>query len=156
MAATREKVLKIRNPTPCVNLAPPLLIAERAKQALKASGEMLKRMKSTLDATWFVSGLVMGLTGLTLAKGAVPLHGRVSDDTALYQNLSEIRVGKTRSLNTESEIARLASLEHRYPEGSLPRISEHQRVRPVLDRISKTHYRSKKQSKEDRELDQLD
>lgn len=124
--------------------------------AQEVSEIMLKRFKSAIDATWFVSGMVMGLTGLTIAKGAVPLQGRVSDDTALYQNLSEIRVGKTQNLNTESEIARLASLERRYPEGALPRVSEHQRVKPVLDRISKTNYRSKKKSKEDRELDQLD
>lgn len=116
----------------------------------------MKRLKAGLDTTWFVCGMIMGLTGLTIAKGAVPIRGRVSDDTALYQNLSEIRVSKTHGLSTESEIAKLASLEHRYPQASLPRVSQHERVKPVLDRISKTSYRSKKQSKEDRELDQLD
>lgn len=65
---------------------------------------------------WFVSGLLMGLTALTFAKGAVRNRGLVTDDTAIYQRLSEIRVPKQGKIDADPEISRLAMLEKRYQE----------------------------------------
>lgn len=72
------------------------------------------------------TNLLMGKIGLSLALGSfvlssiavasVPTRGRVTDDTAIYQNLSEIRVARERELNFDSDIARLSALEGRYRE----------------------------------------
>lgn len=75
-------------------------------------------------ARWFAGGLVFGLTMLSIAMGSVPSKDRVTDDTALYQSLSEIQVAKQEDLNFDGDIARLSALEDRYREERLPRLSD--------------------------------
>lgn len=86
---------------------------------------------------YFASGAVFGLTTLSIAFGAVPRKGRVMEDSALVQNLSEIRVSKERGLNVDPEIERLNALEGRYRE-NLPALA---RVRAPMNRIETRKYR---------------
>jgi hypothetical protein len=80
---------------------------------------------------------VTAIVGLmSSAFGSVPHH--VTNDTALYQNLSEIRAGKTRDVNFDQDIARLASSENHYRE-RLP-VSSRERVQVPMSRIAKQRY----------------
>ena len=82
---------------------------------------------------------VMGLTTLSVAMGSVPSRSRVTDDTAIYQNLSEIRVGKEVNLNFDSDIARLSASEGQYRE-KLPALSQHPRLRAPMKRVAQQKY----------------
>jgi len=70
-------------------------------------------------------GVVFGLTSFPVAMGSVPKHSRVTDDTAIYQRLSEIRVPKQGALSFDNDIARLMAMESRYKE-NLPTLREKQ------------------------------
>lgn len=87
---------------------------------------------------WFTSGALVGLTSLSLAGAAIPKTGRVTDDTAIYQNLSEVRVAKQADLNFDPDIQKLAALEGDYRE-ELPGV--HPRLAAPMQRISKQKYR---------------
>jgi hypothetical protein len=89
---------------------------------------------------WFSSGVLLGLGTLSVAMGAVPKNGRVTDDTAIYQNLSEIRVARERDLNFDPDFERLSALEDRYQE-KLPSLANHPRLRGPVQRIGKQAYR---------------
>ena len=58
----------------------------------------MKRLKpNASDLRWFwVGSALAGLGTLTLSFASIPLRGRVTDDSALYDQISEIRVSKTR------------------------------------------------------------
>lgn len=72
---------------------------------------------------WFSSGLCVGLVSLSLAVGSVPksdegasLSESLSDDTVLYQDLSDIRVNRAKLLDFDGDIASLEAREKRYRE----------------------------------------
>lgn len=100
------------------------------------TGKKATKAERTL---WVGCGMILGIGSVSLALGAVPSPGKITDDTAIYQNLSEIRVAKQRDLNFDSDIARLASLERRYQE-NLP-AAGHPRVRGPVQRIGQRPYR---------------
>lgn len=83
-------------------------------------------------------GGLLGLTTLS-AQGAIPIQGRITDDTAIYQNLSEIQVARQAELSFDSDIHRLAALEPQYRE-RLQSLSEHPRLRKPMHRIMKRKY----------------
>jgi hypothetical protein len=89
---------------------------------------------------WFMCGVMAGATTLSLSLAAVPFQGRVTDDTAIYQNLSELRVARQGDLNFDSDIAQLSKLEHRYHE-KLPTLRSDQRLQGAMKRISQQKYR---------------
>jgi len=84
---------------------------------------------------WFGFGLIVGMTMLSMALGSVPRTGRVTDDTAIYDNLSEIRVRKQAKIDFDQDISRLSALEERYQE-RLPRL------RGPIQRIQQQKYRA--------------
>jgi hypothetical protein len=86
---------------------------------------------------WAASGFLMGLTALSLSLGDVPKLGQVTDDTAIYQNLSEIRAQKQRDLNFDGDIDRLSAMEARYAE----RLPELSRLEGPGKRIAAQPYR---------------
>ena len=99
---------------------------------------------------WFIGGVVVGLTSLSVSRGSIP--NRVTDDTALYQNLRELDVAKERDLNFDADIARLAGLEKYYRTESLDSLRK-KRLYGPMKRISKKKYRpsvSKKNAKKRR------
>ncbi|MFZ9596634.1 MAG: hypothetical protein ACO3A2_11230, partial [Bdellovibrionia bacterium] len=92
---------------------------------------------------WFNFGLIVGLTLLSFAKASIPSSGRLTDDTAIDQRVSEIRVKKQAQLDLDLEIAHLSRLEKKYEErlglpvrpGSQSHAS-HLKMRPAIQRIS--------------------
>jgi hypothetical protein len=66
---------------------------------------------------WIACGSVIGLTSLSITMAAVPpTRSVVTDDTAIYQHLSEIKVSRESRPNFDGDIARLSSLESGYRE----------------------------------------
>lgn len=89
---------------------------------------------------WFISGTLAGISTLSIAMGSVPSRGRVTDDTALYQRLSEIREPKQGRIDFDGEIARLDAMEQRYQE-RLPSLKNHPRLKGPLARVAQQPYR---------------
>jgi hypothetical protein len=83
-------------------------------------------------------GIVIGATSLSIAS--VPLHRAVKDDTAIYQNLSEIRAAKASKPNFDDDIHRLSQLEDNYQE-RLPSLAAHPRLKGPMKRVSQQQYR---------------
>lgn len=89
---------------------------------------------------WFNCGAAVGLTVLSIAFGSVPSKNQITDDTAIYQNLSEIRAQKQADLSFDSDIAQLARLERRYKE-KLPSLAERPELKGPMKRISQQNYK---------------
>ena len=85
------------------------------------------------------AGMLVGITSLSAALGAVPSH-RITDDTAIYQRLSEIRAPRENKPNFDSDINRLSAVEGRYKE-NLPSLAGHPRLHAPIERISAQRYR---------------
>ncbi len=64
-------------------------------------------------------GFVLGLGGLTLCFASI--DGRITDDRALYENLTEIRARKHQDISFDGDIAALSNVEGRFREKSLPK-----------------------------------
>jgi hypothetical protein len=95
--------------------------------------------------------LVIGLTSLSIARGAVPGAGnsRVTDDTALYQNLSEIQAPRAARPNFDGDIERLSGMEAHYRENLPTPNLKDSRLTGPMKRIASQQYRysGKTQSK---------
>jgi hypothetical protein len=91
---------------------------------------------------WVFCGTMIGLTSLSIALGSVPsttpMH--VTDDTAIYQRLSEIKVPREARPNFDSDVERLSDLEPRYRE-NLPSVIRDPRLAGPMKRIAKQGYR---------------
>ena len=92
---------------------------------------------------WFTGGLLLGLTVLSITKAAVP-KDQITNDTALYQKLSEINVRKQAKLDFDSDIGHLAEMENLYRE-KLP-ASKRSRLKGAMQRISSQKYQYSGQS----------
>jgi hypothetical protein len=93
----------------------------------------------------FCCGAVLGLTASSVSFGApIPptagLPSRVTDDTALYQRISEIQVGHEGIPNFDKDIERLSQSEGRYRE-RLPSLAANPRLKGPIARISAAKYR---------------
>jgi hypothetical protein len=64
---------------------------------------------------WFTGGALCGLAMLSISKASVA-PSQVTDDTAIYQNLSEIQVTKERAPNFDGDISKLSQMENRYQD----------------------------------------
>ena len=87
---------------------------------------------------WFSGGLLLGLTTLSITRASVPT-GHVTDDTSIYQNLSEIRIPKQGKIDFDFEIAQLSEKESRYQE-KLP-LTQHSQLKSAIQRVSKEKYK---------------
>jgi hypothetical protein len=99
----------------------------------------MKKTFHSQNRKYFGYGTVIGFVILSIALASVPKHSRITDDTAIYQNLSEIKVSRELSPNFDHDIEKLSALEPRYKE-KLP-LAKSPRIRGPLERISKQHYR---------------
>ena len=89
----------------------------------------------------WMSGIVGGMAGLlSLSAAFASVPKNVTNDTALYQNLSEIKVTREKELNFDRDIAQLASAEGNYRE-RLPGSTVHSRLKAPMHRISQKPYR---------------
>lgn len=89
---------------------------------------------------WIACGTVIGITSLSIAMGAVPSTRSITDDTAIYQHLSEIKVSRDSRPNFDGDIARLSAIEPAYRE-KLPSLSRDPRLAGPMKRISAQGYR---------------
>lgn len=73
--------------------------------------------------------------GIPAAFASVPRSAEIANDTAIYQNLHEIRISKEKSLDFDSDIERLSGQEKLHRK-ALPL-----RVSAPMERVMKTSYR---------------
>lgn len=90
---------------------------------------MLKRKQIMFFAWITVAGVPMVLASVPRAKD-------VSNDTAIYQNLHEIRVEKIRSLDFDNDIQKLSAQEKAHREAIPLRLSA------PMKRVQSTPYRA--------------
>ncbi len=89
---------------------------------------------------WFVCATAFALTTLSLSIASVPLESmHITNDTAIYQNLSEIKIPHEPRPNFDGDIARLATLEGNYRE-NLPSLTKNPSLLGPMKRISKQAY----------------
>ncbi|MGZ3687915.1 MAG: hypothetical protein ACXVBW_06430 [Bdellovibrionota bacterium] len=88
---------------------------------------------------WLVCGSVAALTTLSIAM-ASPIKSRITDDTAIYQNLSEVRVSKEGPVNFDGDLDRLSAIEGRYSHEKLPSLASHPRLKGPMKRIAQQKY----------------
>ena len=92
---------------------------------------------------WFLGGLLLGLTALSITKASIPKNNQLTDDTALYQNLSELSVKKEAKIDLaredERNLGRLSQVEGQYRE-NLPLNGSHSRLKGALKRVSQEKY----------------
>lgn len=99
--------------TKCVRVARRLLIGGAGREEVT----MTKLISRTITGiSWAALGVTTALLTITVARGAVPKLGRVTDDSAIYENLSEIRVQPQKELDLDGDISRLAEMESSYHE----------------------------------------
>ncbi|MGK5084541.1 hypothetical protein WDW37_14695 [Bdellovibrionota bacterium FG-1] len=83
-------------------------------------------------------GMVISLTSLSIARGAVPSsvrQMRVTDDTAIYERLSEIKAGREAKPDFDGDLKRLSNIQPHYRE-KLP-----SRLASPMKRIAAKQYR---------------
>lgn len=112
-----------------------------AKKHLK---KPTRKHRPLVEALVFTGTAVLGVIGtISLASASVP--SRITDDTALYQNLSEIRVRKEADLSFDQDVSKLSKMESRYrerlPETTLRKQDRRSRVETPVKRISRMKYR---------------
>ena len=91
---------------------------------------------------WFFCGLLAGLTALSITKASVPTRSQLTDDTAIYQRVSEIRVKKELQVDFDSSLNALHAKEKKsqYHE-KLPTLSDSPRLKGPVERVSRQRYR---------------
>ncbi len=93
-----------------------------------------------MNLMWILSGTIFSLTTLSVAFGAVPSKSRLTDDTAIYQSLSEIKVAKSKAPDFDHDIERLSQSESNYKE-KLPALDKHSRLIRPMERVASQKYR---------------
>lgn len=73
----------------------------------------MNRFERWSQLFWFAGGAFCGLIALSISKAALP-PSAVTDDTAIYQNLSEIQVSKERTPNFDADLEKLSRIENQY------------------------------------------
>ena len=86
----------------------------------------------------WINGIIGGVASLiTLSAAVASVPKNVTNDTALYQRMSEIKVSREKELNFDHDIAKLASAESNYRE----RLPAQSRLKAPMHRISQRPYR---------------
>jgi len=90
-----------------------------------------------VQVVWFTTGAVCGFVMLSISKASISTNvpssadrlstsTSITNDTAIYQNLSEIQANKERTPNFDSDISQLSQMEGRYRER--PQLAQQRRV----------------------------
>lgn len=90
------------------------------------------------DGKWFGLGAVIGFVVLSIALASVPRKGQITDDTAIYQDMSEIRVPREAKPNFDGDIQKLSNLESHYHE-KLP-LNQNPKTKNALTRVNQRPY----------------
>lgn len=105
----------------------------------------VKKESTLAKWIWFAGGTFSGAMALSLSMASVRpgsvFRDKISDDTAIYQELSEIRVQKQAKINFDSDINHLSKIEKRYRE-KLPKLTNAQAARLVapMMRVERMKY----------------
>lgn len=87
----------------------------------------------------------LGFMGLLLASAmafaSVPPTGKTTEDTAVYQNPSEITTRPTGRLSFDQDLKNLNDMEHRYHE-RLPRLADRPELLSPIKRIAAKKYKA--------------
>ncbi len=95
--------------------------------------------------------LVLAFGVGSLAMASIP--GKITDDTALYQELSEIRIQRRKkAINFDSDIKKLSRMEKRYNRAKTPSLKDHPRLARVIKRVSSVKYARKYYQKNRRKM----
>ena len=102
-------------------------------------------LQMAVQFVWFTTGALCGFVMLTISKASVSTNNAhnsadrlatssaITNDTAIYQNLSEIQIDKERSPNFDSDISHLSQMEGRYRER--PRLAQRKAVKRTVQRV---------------------
>jgi hypothetical protein len=93
---------------------------------------MRKLKKSGKDVLW--AAALIAVASAPVVVASVPRSNQITNDTAIYQNLHEIRLAKIKSLDFDSDISRLSAQEKRHRDAVPMRVSA------PMDRVLKTPY----------------
>ncbi len=94
-------------------------------------------MNNMKNWMWMISGFVLGTVTFSVGFAAVPKQPVA--DSAIYQELSEIRTQKQKDLSFDHDVAQLASTEERYRE-NLPSLSQNPRIKNPVQRVAQKKY----------------
>lgn len=105
-----------------------------------------------LKFKWIVVSAGLGAFSLSFALASVPPtsslppSGRVTDDTVLYQSLSEIRVPRQGNVDFDQDVNSLASTEGHYRE-KLPSLASRPALAGAMKRIAQHPYHYSRSTK---------
>jgi hypothetical protein len=95
------------------------------------------------DGKWFGLGALIGFIVLSIALASVPRKGQITDDTAIYQDMSEIRVPREAKPNFDMDIQKLSNMESHYhekiPARQTPAMNP--KVKNAVSRVNQRQYR---------------
>lgn len=94
------------------------------------------RHKRRLMMRYLKISTLVFLAGFPVVLASVPRSADISNDVAIYQNLHEIKVTKTKYLNFDGDIRALSAQEKHPKYQMLP-----SRISDPMERINKTQYR---------------
>ncbi len=94
--------------------------------------------------SWFLKGALIGGVTLSLALASVPKM-KITDDTALYQSISEIKVAKEPEVDFDRDLDLLARAEQRYhnrkaPVGYRVETARSGKLVSPIERVSRQQY----------------
>jgi hypothetical protein len=93
---------------------------------------------------WFAGGAMCGLAMLSISKASVA-PSQVTDDTAIYQNLSEIQVTKDHAPSFDSDISHLSKMENHYQEKLPGALSNRPALQKSMKHVSQQPYHAQNQ-----------
>lgn len=87
----------------------------------------------------FLSVALLSLSTFSASFGSVPPAGQNTNDTAIYQNMSEITVPRQGKITFDSDLQRLNQMEPKFHE-RLPRLADRPELARPIHRISTQKY----------------
>lgn len=96
-----------------------------------------RRTKKKRYAIIFKKFVVAILVGAPVVMASVPRGNEIANDTAIYQNLHELKIQKVKNISFDGDIKSLSAQEKSHHESLSTRLSG------PMSRIQKTPYRPK-------------
>jgi hypothetical protein len=98
-----------------------------------------KKTEKFKQLLWFTGGALCGLAMLSISKASVA-PSNITDDTAIYQNLSEIKVAKDQVPSFDGDISRLSKMENHYQEKLPSSLANRPSLNAPMKRIAQKPY----------------
>lgn len=78
---------------------------------------------------------LVSVAGLPMVLASVPRSSEIANDTAIYQNLHEIKVNRVKSISFKKDLDGLSAVQKRYREPVQLRVSS------PMERVMSTPYK---------------